>query len=110
HRHHGLVSFTSPSRAVETVERLSRFGSARRRYEAHTNRPAPQRQADSLKPMAEAEALRWLHSFGVPVVAQEKAASAAEAVAAAERLGYPVVLKIDSPQILHKTEVGGVAL
>src|SRR5262249_56673566 len=37
-------------------------------------------------------------------------ANAAEAVSAAERIGFPVALKIRSPDLLHKTEVGGVAL
>jgi acetyltransferase len=42
-------------------------------------------------------------------VARELAASTAEAaVTAAERLGYPVVMKVDSPDIAHKTEAGGV--
>ena len=38
------------------------------------------------------------------------ARTADEAVAAAQGLGYPVVVKIDSPQISHKTEVNGVVL
>ncbi len=38
------------------------------------------------------------------------AASADEAVAAAEEMGYPVVMKICGPKILHKTDVGGVKL
>lgn len=109
-RQHGLVSFTSPSRAVEVAERLSRFGTARRRYDAREDTPVSGKKTASLTSMAEAEALHWLSSFGVPVVPQERAASADEAVRAAEKLGYPVVLKIDSPQILHKTEIGGVVL
>jgi acetyltransferase len=46
--------------------------------------------------------------WGIPVVSDIAAASAEAAVAAAERLGYPVVLKVDSPDIPHKTEAGGV--
>ena len=40
----------------------------------------------------------------------EPAATADEAVAIARRIGYPVVLKVLSPDITHKTDVGGVAL
>jgi acetyltransferase len=46
--------------------------------------------------------------WGIPVVSDTAATSAEAAVAAAERLGYPVVLKVDSPHIPHKTEAGGV--
>jgi len=47
---------------------------------------------------------------GFPVVPAELAGSADEAVAAARRLGFPVVLKICSAQITHKSDVGGVAV
>ncbi len=51
-----------------------------------------------------------LQSFGVTTAAARLAKTADEAVAAAQILGYPVVLKIESPDILHKTEAQGVAL
>jgi len=51
-----------------------------------------------------------LAAYGIPVVATEFAADAASALAAAGRLGYPVALKIVSPDIVHKSDVGGVAL
>jgi acyl-CoA synthetase (NDP forming) len=49
-----------------------------------------------------------LTTAGIPMVDEVFAANAAAAEAAASRLGYPVVLKIVSPQINHKSEVGGV--
>ena len=52
----------------------------------------------------------FLRSHGVPYVPATVALSAEEAVAAAEDLGYPVVLKVASEDIAHKTEVGGVRL
>src|SRR6266540_232347 len=51
-----------------------------------------------------------LAEFGIPVVETLAAADAEQAVAAAERLGYPVALKIDSPDVAHKSDVGGVRL
>ena len=61
-------------------------------------------------PWSEAQGLRLLAEHGLPVVPWRLAASREEAVAAARELGYPVVLKVVSPEILHKTDIGGVAL
>ena len=54
------------------------------------------------------EAKRVCDAYGLPVPQEGLATSAGEAVALAEDMGYPVVLKIVSPDILHKTEAGGV--
>jgi acetate---CoA ligase (ADP-forming) len=62
------------------------------------------------KPEGEGALLKWLGDRGVPVTPRILAADAEAAVAAAERVGYPVVLKLSSPDIAHKTEVGGVKL
>jgi acetyltransferase len=59
---------------------------------------------------SERETKKLLAAYGIPVVPELPAATEKEAVAAASQLGYPVVLKVDSPQIAHKTEVGGVIL
>ena len=61
-------------------------------------------------PWSESQGLALLAQHGLPVVPWRLAASREEAVAAARELGYPVVLKIVSPEILHKTDIGGVAL
>lgn len=60
--------------------------------------------------LAEREAKAVLAAYGVPVVSETPAASAAEARAVAEKLGTALVMKIDSPDLAHKTEVGGIAL
>ncbi len=51
-----------------------------------------------------------LSAYGIPVTEPRPARSPDEAVELAEELGYPVVLKVWSPQITHKTDVGGVVL
>ena len=51
-----------------------------------------------------------MQAYGIPTATIELARSVDEAVASADRLGYPVVIKIASPDILHKSDVGGVAL
>ena len=61
-------------------------------------------------PWSEAQARDLLSSSGVPVVPGELVNSADAAAAAAARLGLPVVLKICSAQITHKSDIGGVAL
>jgi len=59
-------------------------------------------------PLSEVEARRLLADYGVPGPREHAAASEEEAVKAARAIGYPVVLKILSPDIQHKTEIGGV--
>ncbi|MFQ3680368.1 MAG: bifunctional acetate--CoA ligase family protein/GNAT family N-acetyltransferase [Pseudanabaenaceae cyanobacterium] len=60
--------------------------------------------------LTEYEAKQVLAAYDLPVVPTRPAATAEEAVAIAEGLGYPVVLKLLSETITHKTEVGGVQL
>jgi acetate---CoA ligase (ADP-forming) len=55
-------------------------------------------------------AFRLLDSFRIPVVPTRLARSAEEAAATSEHIGFPVALKIESAQITHKSDVGGVAL
>lgn len=60
--------------------------------------------------LSEAEALGLLSAAGVPVVPHVLATTTEQAAAAVAELGAPVALKICSPDILHKSDVGGVAL
>lgn len=55
-------------------------------------------------------ALAALTEAGIPAARTEAADSLDEALAAADAIGYPVVLKLEAPGLLHKTEVGGVRL
>lgn len=60
--------------------------------------------------LSENEAKRFLQDHGVRTTREEPAATAQAAVRAAEEIGFPVVLKVDSADIAHKSDVGGVAL
>ena len=70
--------------------------------------PAWRARLQSGAPFTEREGKLFLAAHGIPVTRESLARSESEAIAAAGSLGYPVVLKIESPDIAHKTEVGGV--
>ncbi len=67
-------------------------------------------RAGNGKPLVERAAKEVLALYDIPVTREALATTADEAVAAANEIGYPVVLKIESPDIAHKTEAGGVLL
>ena len=58
--------------------------------------------------LLEEEGIRILRSYGLPLPKSSACGNPDEAVAAAEEIGYPVVMKIISPQITHKSDAGGV--
>ncbi|MGB5683791.1 MAG: GNAT family N-acetyltransferase, partial [Polyangiales bacterium] len=60
--------------------------------------------------LSSAEAKAVLHAFQIPASPSINVGSAAEALVAAEGLGLPVAMKINSPDITHKSDVGGVRL
>src|SRR6185437_8633546 len=57
-----------------------------------------------------APAAALLQCFGIPVVPTREVADAQQARAAAREVGFPVVLKASAPELVHKSDVGGVAL
>jgi acyl-CoA synthetase (NDP forming) len=106
----GITVFSDPTRAVVAIEAMGRFGDAFARepsLQDLENRPVPLLPTGSIN---EAEAKLWLARAGIPCVPEAIAADIEAAVSAANRIGYPVVLKILSPNILHKSEIGGVLL
>lgn len=104
----GFAVFEDPTRAIAAIAALTRFGES-------FGRPASDigtDDADPLPPgpMSETAAKEILSRAGLPILAERLAAHPDAAAEAAEALGFPVVLKIVSPQIAHKTEIGGVVL
>jgi succinyl-CoA synthetase beta subunit len=91
------------------MEAMGRYGRAFAQEPAFPAPQVPQVALPAATP-SEAEAKRVLAQAGISVVPERACASADEAVRAAVELGFPVVLKILSPDIVHKSEIGGVLL
>ncbi|WP_205589364.1 acetate--CoA ligase family protein [Comamonas sp. lk] len=106
----GVLLFSDPTAAIRTLAAISR--------------PVTHVQASIVAPLTaglrtalqstshftEAQALDLLKQAGFPVVAHAACSNANEAVAALERFGPPVVVKLLSPDVLHKSDVDGVRL
>ncbi len=90
----------------ETPEPAQDEGADRRRVEEVMDRVL--RSGRTI--LTEFEAKEVLAAYGIPTVETRVARSPEEAVDFADRIGYPVVLKLDSETITHKTDVGGVRL
>lgn len=105
----GLPVFADPARALAAVAALAHL--AEQLGQAPAPRPALPPVARPAGPLGEPEAKRLLAQAGVPVAEDRLVRSAEEAAAAFEALGGgAVVLKLASPDIAHKTEIGGVLL
>ncbi len=120
----GLPNFDTPENAVEAFSFLAAF----QRNQAHLLEAAPpvsplpapdlafaqalrdHALAEGRTMLSEFEAKQLLAAFHIPVPQQIIAINENEALEAAAKIGYPVVLKIHSPDITHKSDVGGVRL
>lgn len=67
-------------------------------------------QSDGREKLSELEALQLLAAYGIPVAEARIAHNEHEAARVAHDLGYPLVLKVVAPHVVHKTDVGGVRL
>ncbi len=107
----GFIVFEEPTRAVRAIAALRYF--ARSFARACEHDPIP--ELSSLSPLPDAmvneiEAKALLAEAGIGVVRETLANTPEAAAQAAQEMGFPVVLKIASPDILHKSDIGGVAL
>lgn len=117
---YGVPNYVFPERAVAALQALDtyRLWLERRAPEYmrfEVDRPAVQALFDRVRSegrlqVGDAEARAVLQAYGIRVPQSEIAATAEDAVRIAGRIGYPIVMKIASPDILHKTDIGGVAI
>ena len=105
----GWVVHEDPTRAVVAIDAMGTFGAA---FAAGPGDVAPSVPTVTLPATtpSEAEAKRLLTQVGITSAPEAACGTADEAARAAERFGFPVVMKILSPDILHKSEIGGVLL
>ncbi len=119
-RRYGVPNYPFPERAAAALAGMVGYSRERERRiypptqfavdAAAVRRTFDQARSEGRVSLGDAEARAILEAYGFPVPPSRLASTADEAVAAAEEMGYPVVLKVASPDILHKTDVGGVKL
>ncbi|MEI8171940.1 MAG: acetate--CoA ligase family protein [Deltaproteobacteria bacterium] len=102
----GVPVYFTPERGMKALCQLFRFDQDTRSGDAPHEAPPP--HISGL--MDAGEALSLLKKYRIPAVDAVPAASAREAAALAKKIGAPIVLKIASPDVAHKSDVGGVRL
>ncbi len=117
---YSVPNYQVPERAVAAITAMWHhhhwLNTPEPSYEAlEVDRPRVRQVIDKVRAEGRAtagdtEAKDILAAYGVPLPKSTLAKDADEAVAAAQAIGYPVVMKIASPDILHKTDIGGVKL
>jgi acyl-CoA synthetase (NDP forming) len=118
---HGVVVARSAARCVQVLDyacryvqlRAERSGPPEAAGTAETPAgPAARLDLDAAPPglLSPAQAGQLLRAYGIAVPAQRLASDAAQAMAAAEAIGYPVAMKQWDPALLHKTEADAVRL
>jgi len=118
-RKEGIPMIPEASDAARAVAAMVRYAGKRKVFPAPAGaKPKiPARAMVTAKPilqkhgaLTEYDVKQVLAAYGIPVTKEAPAATAKDAVAQARRIGYPVALKVLSPDIPHKTEVGGIRL
>jgi acetyltransferase len=112
-----IPHYILPEWACEAMAYVQKIRQWRRQEQGDVDRlPVKQEAARSILDAAPAgyldedRALAVLAAYGLPVPEHQLCTTPEEAVAFAERAGYPLVLRVVSPQVVHKSEVKGVAL
>lgn len=116
----GIPNYPSPDRAITALRAMCDYSAWRHRPARIVTRfPVNRRRVDRIIHMqersggaqiGEVEAKEILRAYDFNVLNGQLARNSDEAVDIAERIGYPVVLKISSPDIIHKSDFGGVRI
>jgi len=116
----GLPCYDSPERAVEALKGMVEYGAWKQRpprsvtrfkvNRRRVERILSRRQRIGMLQLGEVKGKDVLGAYGFHVPEGALASNAEEATEIAERIGYPVAMKIVSPDIVHKSDLGGVFL
>src|SRR5262249_43238676 len=111
----GVHVASSLSDGLIALRALMRYAAFRRKLKsAPSSEPARAAQTpwpdDRRQVLTEFESKRLLAAAGLPIAREELVKSADGAAAAASRIGFPVALKLQSPDLMHKSDVGALAL
>jgi len=118
----GVQIYKSPVRAVRAMGALMNYSTFRNKYLTRSGSSTAltipdhiRQQAHSLlkkakQNLTEHQGKELLAKYGIQVTTEEVATSAEHATKISESIPFPLALKIDSPDILHKTEAGGLKL
>ena len=113
----GVPTYFDPARAVDALAALARYAAVRdrehsppRRFDVDRERARAvlDRAAADSRRLLGVESMDLLAAYGVSTPAGTVVDSPDEAIAVADRLGAPVVMKVVSPDISHKSDIGGV--
>ncbi|NPV73649.1 MAG: acetate--CoA ligase [Pelotomaculum sp.] len=116
----GVPCFTFPETAIECIKGLYNYNQYRSIPAVEEKHSLPEADKKTVKAvfydvtrdrrltLLGSEAAEVAIAYGIPAAPAVLTTTPEEAVAVAEKMGYPVVLKVASPRILHKTDVGGV--
>jgi succinyl-CoA synthetase beta subunit len=113
-REMGIVVYSAGERAVEAAAALARHCEWQRRgiavHQSVNGRATtlPATIIDGVQPSV--QATEWLRGAGIPMAAVSLATTEDEAVLLWQNAGRAVALKVESPDVTHKTEIGGVVL
>ncbi|HID17851.1 TPA: hypothetical protein EYP26_06135 [Candidatus Bathyarchaeota archaeon] len=117
----GVPNYPFPERAVRALSRLSKYGEEKLKVKrgfvasykvdkGGVREVLERAKRENRVNLLVVEAFQILAAYGLKIARSILAQSKAQAVEAARRIGYPVAMKVVSPQIMHKTDVGGVKL
>jgi acyl-CoA synthetase (NDP forming) len=118
----GVPVFESSERTARCLSALMKFGSNRQRFETMRPLEAEPKQKPEVKAMfkrardekrtslLETESRELLRAYAIALPPSEFVRSSEEAAAASVRLGFPLAMKVVSPDIVHKSDAGGVKL